>query len=200
MATIIPSLPQHLQPLYNNLLQNPPYGFFPSSAQLVRRILRYAQIQAGLEILEPSAGSGVLARAARAYGAIVDVIELDPRLQTLLIQQGFNLVGSNLMTATPTKLYPRIIANPPFSQSENLRGTDINHIQRMYQYFLAPGGRLVSVVSNSMNKRYCPRAEAFQHFLDRIPANVYDLPLEIFWETERPVTVEAYLIVAEKPS
>jgi hypothetical protein len=77
---------------------------------------------------------------------------------------------------------------------------DLDMIQRAYHLFLASSGRLVSVVSNSMNIKNDERSQTFRGFLKQTKANVIKLPLEIFWGTLRPVTVETYLIVIDKAS
>jgi predicted RNA methylase len=194
---ILKPIPSHLRSLHENIVQNPPYSWFPSTPALVEMMLSQINIQPGMLGLDPSAGSGVLAEAMRSKGAIVDVIEVDSRLQTLLFQQGFNLVGDDFLKTEPSKLYDVILMNPPFSSLQQ-KGVDLEHIQRAYRYFLATSGQLVSVVSASMSCRNCPRAQQFRGFLKRIQANVIALPLEIFWSSERPVTVECSLIVTRK--
>ena len=191
-------LPIHLLSLQNNIIGDPPYGWFPSTPSLVEIMLSYVVIQPGVLGLDPSAGSGILAEAMRSQGAIVDVIELDPRFQTLLFQQGFNVVGADFLTTDSQKLYDIILMNPPFSASFDRRGVDLEHIQRAFNLFLALGGILVSVVSASMTARHCPRAQQFRSFLKRNQAEVLDLPLEVFWGSDRPVTVESWLVVAKK--
>ncbi|WP_289501369.1 class I SAM-dependent methyltransferase [Gloeocapsopsis sp. IPPAS B-1203] len=190
-------IPTHLYPLYQSITQNPPYGWFPSSPDLIERMLKLATITLGMRGLDPSAGSGALACAMRERGAVVDAIEIDPNFQILLKQQGFNLVGTDFLTTEPQTLYDIILANPPFSD-RHTRGVDLEHIQRAFHLFLAPGGHLVTVVSASMNCKNCPRARAFRAFLQRIDAQVEELPLEIFWQSDRPVTVESFLISARK--
>lgn len=194
---MLKQIPAHLRSLHENIVQNPPYSWFPSTPALVEIMLSQVNIQPGMLGFDPSAGSGVLAEAMRSKGAIVDVIEIDPRLQTLLFQQGFNLVGSDFLKTEPRRLYDVILMNPPFSSLQQ-RGVDLEHIQRAYRCFLAPSGQLVSVVSASMSCHNCPRAQQFRGFLKRVEANVIALPLEIFWSSERPVTVECSLIVTRK--
>jgi 2-polyprenyl-3-methyl-5-hydroxy-6-metoxy-1,4-benzoquinol methylase len=87
-------LPAHLRSLHENIIQNPPYSWFPSTPALIEIMLSQVNIQPGMLGLDPSAGTGVLAEAMRSKGAIVDVIEIDPRLQTLLIFSKRNPVGS----------------------------------------------------------------------------------------------------------
>ncbi|MFB2895171.1 methyltransferase [Aerosakkonemataceae cyanobacterium BLCC-F50] len=184
--------------LYEKIKETQPYSWFPSSPELIELIVKQAQIIPGSYALEPTAGDGLLAQAMVKAGAIVDVIEINPLLQQLLFQKGFNLVGSDFLTAKPRRRYDFILANPPFSTPE-IKGVDLDIIQRAYNLFLANSGRLVSVVSNSMNARNEARAQAFRAFLKRTSAKVVELPLEIFWGSDRPVTVESYLIVINKP-
>lgn len=187
-----------LRTLYDSILKSPPYSWFPSTPELAKMMLEQVTIQSGIIALEPSAGSGILAQAMRQRGAVVDVVELDPRFQALLFQQGFKVVGSDFLNTKATQLYDLVLMNPPFSASFEQRGIDLAHIRYAYGEFLAPGGQLVSVVSNSMNCKNCPRAQQFRRFLKRIDATLLDLPLEVFWGSDRPVTVESRLVVAHK--
>lgn len=52
-------------------------GYFPTPKPLVEQLLDLAELEAGCEVLEPSAGRGAIAEAAAARGAVVDCIELD---------------------------------------------------------------------------------------------------------------------------
>lgn len=185
--------------LYQKVKETPPYSWFPSSPQLIEIMLKEAQITPGLYGLEPTAGDGILAEAMVQAGAIVDVIEIDFLLRQILFQKGFNLVGSDFLITQPQRQYNRILMNPPFSTNK-VRGIDLAMIQRAYHLFLASSGCLLSVVSNSMNIKNDERAQTFRGFLKQTKANVIKLPLEIFWGTLRPVTVETYLIVIDKAS
>ncbi len=184
--------------LLKEVVNNPPYSWFPSSDCLIELIINQADISLGMRVLEPNAGDGRLALAARQAGAIVEVIEIDPILRQILFQQGLKLVGSDFMDTEPLHLYPRIIANPPFSFSPEKRGVDLAIIRRAYDLFLAPGGKLVSVVSASHKYPRCPQARAFCSWSEQIKADWLTLPLEVFWGTPRPVTVETWLIIAKK--
>lgn len=192
------NLPLKLRSLYDDILQNPPYGWFPSTPELIEMMLEQVIVELGMQALEPSAGSGVLAEAMRNQGVEVDVIERDPRFRLLLFQQGFRLVGQDFLTCQPMQLYDLILMNPPFSSSPQHRGVDLVHIKRAYNEFLAPQGQLVSVVSNSMKHTSCLRAQNFRQFLRHTQAILIELPLEIFWNSDRPVTVESRLVVIRK--
>ncbi|MBD2093346.1 methyltransferase [Microcoleus sp. FACHB-1515] len=198
-------IPLHIQPqphlhsLAIEILNNPAFGWFPSSSALIAPMLRAARLEPGMTILEPSAGMGDLAIALRQAGATVQVIERDLLLRQLLFQLGFRLVGRDCLRTSPPHRYDRIVMNPPFSTSWQERGVDLIHIQHCYEHYLAPGGRLVSVVSRSIENRACPRATRFRRFLRSTGAKVKPLPLEVFWHTSRPVTVEASLVIVNRP-
>lgn len=194
----IVNFPSKLRSLYDEILQSPPYGWFPSTPELTEIMLEQVVIEARMQALEPSAGSGVLAEAMRNQGIEVDVIERDPRFQLLLFQQGFRLVGQDFLACQPIQQYDLILMNPPFSASIHQRGVDLLHIKRAYDEFLAANGQLVSVVSNSMKHTSCPRAQHFRSFLHRVQAELIELPFEIFWNSDRPVTVESHLVIIRK--
>lgn len=90
--------------------------------------------------LEPSAGEGALAcRMSEALGNRVDCVEIDARRAAALRAKGLNVFeGDFLSEFIPTRLYSRIIMNPPFS-------TYSGHVLRAWE-MLAEPGILVSFV------------------------------------------------------
>jgi predicted RNA methylase len=187
-----------LQVLRQQLLEEMPYSWFPSSPLVADLIIKNAQIQSDHYCLDVCAGTGILAVKARETEATVHAIEINSTCQQILFQQVIELVGTDFMQTEPRRLYERIISNPPFSFSPQQRGVDLAIIQRAFQYFLAPGGRLISVVSASHKYARCPQAEAFRIWMKNVKAELIELPLEAFWKTERPVTVESWLLVVNK--
>jgi predicted RNA methylase len=70
-------------------------------------------------VLEPQAGSGNLAKAAKSHGAMrVDCIEIDPRLQEMLIGQGLRIIDGDFLGYAPTTMYDTILMNPPFRNGD----------------------------------------------------------------------------------
>ena len=61
--------------------------FYPTPPQLASTMCR--SIQPAHTVLEPSAGKGDLADAARERGADVDVCEIDTKLQAILEDKGY---------------------------------------------------------------------------------------------------------------
>ena len=65
-------------------------------------------------VLEPSAGSGELAKAFRDdFDIAADVCEIDIHLHPHLSKEGFNIVGDNFLAYKPDFVYDLVIMNPP---------------------------------------------------------------------------------------
>lgn len=121
------------------------FGAFNSSADVTARVMELAEIAEGHTVLEPSAGTGMLAKAAKARGATVVCIEVQPGLaHELRTLHGFpDTREDDFLRVDPARFpaFDRIVMNPPFD-----RGRDCDHVRHAYQ-FLKPGGRLVAIMS-----------------------------------------------------
>ncbi|MFH8531584.1 methyltransferase [Streptomyces tendae] len=117
--------------------------YFPTPAAVVQRVIDLAAIKPGMEVLEPSAGSGAIATAAAKAGAVVDCIERDPGYAAVLADTGLarTLTVADFLTVPAQPRYDRIVANPPFT-----KGADMQHVEHALR-FLNPDGLLVSVMS-----------------------------------------------------
>jgi phospholipid N-methyltransferase len=123
---------------------------FPTPPGLAVRMVELAGIEAGDRVLEPSAGTGNLARAIRnaVPDAHLDLIEIDPRLCSILQASGFEVSCSDFLAASMPICpdseggHDRVLMNPPFS-----KGQDVAHILHALK-FLKPGGRLVALCAN----------------------------------------------------
>ena len=76
-------------------------GFFPTPAPIVERMIAEAGIEDGMTVLEPSAGKGDIADAARDAGAMVDTVEIVGELRELLEAKGHNVIGNDIMDKNP---------------------------------------------------------------------------------------------------
>ncbi|ORT71133.1 hypothetical protein B6S66_21060 [Citrobacter werkmanii] len=167
--------------------------FFPTPESRADWIASEADIQPGMDVLEPSAGNGVLAEAARKAGGNVDVVELEQQLRDILKEKGFNVVGSDFDTFTPDKLYDRVLMNPPFSHD-----LDIKHVQKAFEH-LKPGGKLTAIVSTMAGERSNKRNKAFREWLNELGAHEQQLPEGMFKESMNPTSVATKLITLTKP-
>lgn len=117
--------------------------YFPTPVAVVQRVIELADLRPGLEVLEPSAGSGAIASAAATAGAVVDCIERDPGYAAVLTEEhaARTLTVADFLTVPPRPIYDRIVMNPPFT-----KGADMLHVEHALR-FLKPDGLLVSVMS-----------------------------------------------------
>jgi 16S rRNA G1207 methylase RsmC len=127
-------------------------NLFPTPPEVAQRVVELAEIGPGMEVLEPSAGTGSLIAAIREAEptATVTAVELvgtlAERLQRTFTQNV--TVRAHDFLAIPTGgVFDRIVMNPPFDH-----GADIRHVEHARR-FLAEGGRLVAIVANGPRQR-----------------------------------------------
>jgi SAM-dependent methyltransferase len=146
-------------------------GFFPSPPAVVRRVVELADLRPGLSVLEPSAGLGDLAEAARAAGCSVRCVEqLLPAVQ-ILRARGFDVTDADFLAIYPptfaittgTPAYDRVLMNPPFERNAAMR-----HVLHALK-FLKPGGKLVAVLPASITDHEVDDALAYE------PVDLFEL-------------------------
>ncbi|MEN2432178.1 PLxRFG domain-containing protein [Comamonas sp. F1-6] len=170
--------------------------FFPTGQAATEAAIDAAEIQPGMEVLEPHAGMAHIADAIREQiGVEPDVGELSNARRELLEAKGYNLVSSDFLELQG-KQYDRIVMNPPFSD-----GRDIQHVQHAYG-LLKPGGRLVAIVGEGAFFQSNKRAEGFREWLDERGATNEKLPDGSFMDPSLPVntSVSARMVVIDKPA
>lgn len=129
-------------------------------------LVKLADIQAGMTVLEPSAGNGMLAKAVMngwtAHNAPqLTLVEIDEenvkQLNSYFISSASRIIHANFLTMVPSPTgrtttthlpgglfagFDRIVMNPPFTKH-----ADVEHVTHAFK-FLKHGGRLVSVMSS----------------------------------------------------
>lgn len=159
---------------------------FPTPPDIAAKMVDLAELESGLCVLEPSAGTGNLVQAVLdAVDTEVLAYEIN---QTLVSELGRKFPSYKCQARRADFLevtdfqgsYPRIIMNPPFQNGE-----DIKHI-RHAQKFLAPGGRLVALCANGPRQRdtFMDEAEYWE-----------DLPAGSFKEQGTGVNVAMMVLV-----
>lgn len=185
------------------------YGFFPTPDGAAKEVfdgvwLTQSKDKPPLRILEPSAGTGNLARrciskprtvdrddewnrrrieehnASHRFDNQVDVVEIQPDLARALEAEGIyhRVYCSDFHALKPetTGLYDIVVANPPFD-----RERDIDHVVHMLD-FLKPGGQLVAIMSAGTEFRQTKKAIAFREMMKSKGARIRDLPAGSFSE------------------
>lgn len=182
--------------LERNLIGSKGIGndFFPTPKATAERMVREADIQPGMKVLEPSAGNGNISEAIKAAGVNPDVVEMSSALREILEAKGFNLVGRDFMDVTEGG-YDRIVMNPPFSN-----GQDAEHIQHAYE-LLKPGGKLVAIAGEGIFFRGDAKATAFRDWLAQHDGTEEKLEEGTFKDTSLMATtgVNARLVIVGKP-
>lgn len=159
--------------------------FFPTPFALAQEMAELANIQPGQKVLEPSAGSGNLAQAAREAGAHVDCWEISSTLRDLLTLKGFTLAGHDFTEAAPAPIYDAVLMNPPFSNRQ-----DADHIQRAHA-MLKPGGCLVAIAGEGVFNGQDAKAVQFRTWLTAQNAQVQKLPPGTFNAPDLLATTQA---------
>lgn len=150
--------------------------FFTPSLE-AGRIAELGLVGEGMRVLEPSAGGGALARAARERGAgeVVCIENHRPNVLALR-EQGFETLEEDFLGVAVERLglFDVVLANPPFSRNQ-----DIEHVEHMLA-FLKPGGRLVTLMSTGWMTGHTARHLAFRERLEAMGARIETLPAGLF--------------------
>jgi predicted RNA methylase len=155
------------------------FGYFPTPADVVQQLIDLAELQPGMEVLEPSAGRGAIAEPVAVLGCHVDCIEIQ-RDNALAISDaciGRDLAVADFLTVEPFESYDRVVMNPPFA-----RQNDIRHVLHAHR-FLKPGGLLVAVMSNGVTFRDTPLTREFQSLMQAHGGELHALPDGAFKES-----------------
>lgn len=91
------------------------FGFFPSPDAVVDALFDGIYIEEGERVLEPSAGTGQIARVAAAKGAKVDCVEIQRHLADGLEATGAyaKVHCQDFHEFSPAEPYAKVIMNPP---------------------------------------------------------------------------------------
>jgi predicted RNA methylase len=134
---------------------------FYTPMALALDVIELAEIEIGMDILEPSAGEGALATAAHMHGANVTCVEINPEAVKVLREKGFvDIVEADFLKWSTDKLYDRIVMNPPFT-----KGQDILHVLHAWE-FLRPGGILVAIISAGSGIGKAKDKKAFEELME----------------------------------
>lgn len=150
------------------------FGQFDTPSELAERVANIADVQAGMTVLEPSAGIGNIAAVARQFGAFVTCWEIDAKRAEKLDGIGHSVNVGDFLSATPGPNFDRVVMNPPFA-----RQADIHHVNHAHR-FLKSGGLLVAIMSASVMFRDNGLTREFRAFVERQGGTIERLPDQSF--------------------
>lgn len=125
--------------------------------ELAKELVALAGVRKDSRVLEPEAGIGNIADAAKEVTDHVDCIERMTDFCEILKLKKHNVIGNDLLTAETAPIYDAVVMNPPFSE-------ECEHIKRAFE-FLRPGGSLVAVCSSSIQWKSTRKYEQFRDWL-----------------------------------
>lgn len=146
---------------------------FPTPRDLADRMIDLAGIDPGHDVLEPSAGTGMLigAMGGRPFGpggGSITAVEINPTLVAGL-REHFPLTtvhsGDFLDLAGNLGRFDRIVMNPPFGNA-----ADIKHVTAAAA-LLAEGGRLVAICANG--PRQNDQLKPLASYWEPLPAGTF---------------------------
>lgn len=143
------------------------HDFFPTPAGLADALVARLDLRPGESLLEPSAGQGAIALAAKRACPSLHIVcmEILPANQKALIDLGFTVChGGDFLAQVPhldhVAGFDAVAMNPPFG-----RRADVKHVTHALE-FLRPGGRLAAIMSAGVSFRDDRLAKDFRALVD----------------------------------
>jgi predicted RNA methylase len=133
----------------------------------------------GLSMLEPSAASGRIVRAAVNKGHEVAAVEIQPQFKKGLEALCPAVIIGDFLDVVPGEYFGNfdaIVMNPPFSRHQ-----DIKHVLHAWK-FLRRGGQMRAIVSPSFTFKFARSGapKMFAEFLESVGAKHEPLPAGTF--------------------
>ncbi len=145
---------------------------------LARDMAAEAGIEDQHRVLEPSAGTGMLAFAAALYTPrrYISCYEIDAQLTPLLREAGFRVMERDFLAADPVPAYDHVLMNPPFMKYQ-----DMAHILRALEW-LKPHGTMQAIASGTVMVGSTKLHTLFQERMEALDAQITSLPDDTFEE------------------
>lgn len=128
-------------------------GFFATSDELADALVARLNLRPGDRVLEPSAGKGALALAARRACSGLDIVcvELVPEHAEQLQALGFKVIRGDFLKHGYdhfAQVFDVVVMNPPFGKGR----PELHHLRHALN-LLGTGGRLGAIMPNSLQFR-----------------------------------------------
>lgn len=136
-------------------------GWFPTQDDIVADMIAQAGLEPGMEVLEPSAGEGAIARAVAEAGGVVDCVEMNAKRAGVIYSAGYarSVTLADFLAMPQRPVYDRVLMNPPFAGQ-----ADIRHVTHAVG-FVKPGGLVVAILSAGAESRQDKTAGAFRKLI-----------------------------------
>ncbi len=145
------------------------FQFFETPPELAKKMVEMAEIKKTDGILEPSAGTGAIAKEIKEGYLYCN--EINPNMANFLANDmNFRTSCADFLKTSNKYIYDKIIMNPPFTKQQ-----DIYHILQAYS-LLKSGGILVSIVSEGSFFRENKKSIIFREFLKHAKAEIIKNP------------------------
>ena len=167
--------------------------FYETPVDVAKRLaVRLGDVEPTHRILEPSAGRGALVKAVLNEWPeqTVDCYELmEENRDELLKIPNVRLLGNDFLEAE-VGMYNKIIANPPFSNNQ-----DIMHVTKMWEH-LAEGGQMAVIMGCHWQFGNDRASKNFRSFIESVKYDITLLPKGTFKESG--TNVESLMLVVWK--
>lgn len=167
------------------------YQFFETPAEVADWLVMLAGgIYENDTVLEPSAGRGALIKAIhRACPSVtVECYELMPENREFLHSLDNVILLDEDFTKDSVGSYTKIIANPPFSNNQ-----DIEHVRIMYER-LEAGGTLAAITSPHWKFASEKKCVDFRQWLEDVRGEVFEIGAGEFKESGTSISTMAVVI------
>lgn len=169
------------------LIQGHNFDLFPTPPELAAEMVRRARVGHGDLVLEPSAGTGRIAKAAKEAGAWVTCVEFNQSLISRLRDIGDEVYCKDFLEYDSSARFNVVLMNPPFSN-----GADIDHVRHAYDLF--DEGDLIAIMSEGSFYRSDKKATAFRQWLDEVGGESEQLPPNTFKQSGTGVNARIVMI------
>lgn len=170
------------------------FDFFWTPEDRSGELAAWLELKPGMKVLEPQAGRGALALAAAKLVGLenVTVYELMPENVSALRGLGFSLNSpEDFLEVKPQAIFDAVLMNPPFSG-----GRAQAHTRHAFE-FLAPGGRLVTVLPSRWRDSKLTTAKGFESWTQEYLLDIRDWPAGVF--SEAGTDIETQVLLLRKP-
>ena len=124
---------------------------------LAKEVVALSGIDSDSRVLEPEAGIGSIADAAKEITEHVDCIERMCDFCEILKLKKHHVISNDLLETESEPVYDAVLMNPPFSE-------ECEHIQKAFE-FVRPGGSLVAVCSPAIEWKGTRKYTQFRDWL-----------------------------------